>query len=462
MVGERKRSSSETCARPAKSSRLCVLDDKHDNFLKWCSENKFYLSPKVCVENERVCAQYGMVATEDISEGEVLFTIPRSSLISPATCSIAPLLVEAEEELGEDSGWVPLLLGLLYEYNNPQSAWRPYLDLVPDSDQLDLPMFWSQKEREDLLRGTGVDHSVNRDLQLLEEDFHTKALPFMQKHPQVFSPACQSLKLFTRMVAFVMAYSFYEKKDEEEEENSDDEEEESKRLPMMVPLADILNHVANNNAALTFEVDALHMKAVCDIKQGEEVFNTYGEVSNQGLLHMYGFAQIPADNHYDTVEIPVSVVTEVAQAEHRDAELLAAKLRFFEKMELHRSDESYVVGREGVLTGDDMHPVLKVLVMTAAEFKEHEEKEGWSDAESDDEDEDELLTFKKMPKLPTSWKKILYRCAEACLSRLCGDPQQDAKDMETQGKGLNPRARYSLFVRHGQRQLLKEMLEACR
>lgn len=49
-----------------------------------------------------------------------------------------------KEELQCEGGWVPLLLALLYEYNNPQSPWRPYLDLIPDFSELDLPMFWSR------------------------------------------------------------------------------------------------------------------------------------------------------------------------------------------------------------------------------------------------------------------------------------------------------------------------------
>ena len=40
------------------------------------------------------------------------------------------------------SGWVPLLVAMLHEYTNPTSQWRPYMDLVPDFDELDLPMFW--------------------------------------------------------------------------------------------------------------------------------------------------------------------------------------------------------------------------------------------------------------------------------------------------------------------------------
>ena len=35
--------------------------------------------------------------------------------------------------------------------------------------------------------------------------------------------------------------------------------------------------------------------------QGEEVFNTYGELANWHLLHMYGFAERYPSNHWDTV-----------------------------------------------------------------------------------------------------------------------------------------------------------------
>jgi len=35
--------------------------------------------------------------------------------------------------------------------------------------------------------------------------------------------------------------------------------------------------------------------------QGDEIFNTYGELANWQLLHMYGFAEPPSNNHYDAV-----------------------------------------------------------------------------------------------------------------------------------------------------------------
>ena len=42
--------------------------------------------------------------------------------------------------------------------------------------------------------------------------------------------------------------------------------------------------------------------------QGQEVFNTYGELANKHLLHMYGFAEPYPQNHYDTVSSAVVMV----------------------------------------------------------------------------------------------------------------------------------------------------------
>lgn len=84
-----------------------------------------------------------------------------------------------------------------------------------------------------------------------------------------------------------MAYSFTEpagkaggadgSSNRDEDDESDTEESGSSSPPMMVPLADILNHVAKNNAVLTFDKDALRMVSTRAIKKvggdGQSMFN---------------------------------------------------------------------------------------------------------------------------------------------------------------------------------------------
>lgn len=65
-----------------------------------------------------------------------------------------------------------------------------------------------------------------------------------------------------------MAYSFTESPDfDEDDDDSDDDDDEETHPPMMVPLADALNHIAKNNAQLKFGKESLRMVATEDIKK---------------------------------------------------------------------------------------------------------------------------------------------------------------------------------------------------
>lgn len=68
-----------------------------------------------------------------------------------------------------------------------------------------------------------------------------------------------------------MAYSFTEPQNsnqgDDEDDDSENEEAAVTSAPMMVPVADILNHVTRNNAKLTFGKEALKMVTTRPIKK---------------------------------------------------------------------------------------------------------------------------------------------------------------------------------------------------
>lgn len=51
-------------------------------------------------------------------------------------------------------------------------------------------------------------------------------------------------------------------------------------------MADLLNHVAANNAHLEFGEEQLSMVATRCIASGEQIYNTYGQLSNSQLLQV--------------------------------------------------------------------------------------------------------------------------------------------------------------------------------
>lgn len=58
--------------------------------------------------------------------------------------------------------------------------------------------------------------------------------------------------------------------------------------------------------------EALRMVSVCCIRAGEEVFNTYGQMANWQLLHMYGFIEPYPSNTNDTADIQMTSVYKAA------------------------------------------------------------------------------------------------------------------------------------------------------
>ncbi|XP_060537483.1 N-lysine methyltransferase SETD6 isoform X3 [Pantherophis guttatus] len=324
-------------------------------FLRWCAEAGVELSAKVGVSREGTVAAYGLLARESLVAGEELFSIPRTALLSQHTSALAPLLRKEEASLQSSSGWVPLLISLLYECTVSSSRWGPYFSLWPQFTDLDHPMFWGPEEQARLLQGTGVLEAVEKDLANIEMEYSSIILPFLKAHPDLFNPKVHTLELYRRLVAFVMAYSFQEPLNEEEEE-------EEPNPPVMVPLADLLNHVANHNANLEYSPESLKMVTTQPVRKGQEIFNTYGEMANSQLLHMYGFAEAYPGNTNDTADIQMSTLLKAAlQATDTDMEekLVMDQWNFLCHQEMVGEEGAFVIGWERVFTEEELSVALQ-------------------------------------------------------------------------------------------------------
>ncbi|XP_061630267.1 N-lysine methyltransferase setd6 isoform X1 [Phyllopteryx taeniolatus] len=426
------------------------------NFLRWCDSVGLVLSTKVRLSKEGTVADYGMLAQDDIEEGTVLFTIPRSALLHQGTTHVSALLEGEKVSLESSSGWVPLLLALLYEYTTAHSRWKPYLSLWTDFKMLDHPMFWSKKERDKLLRGTGIPEAVDKDLANIQREYRDVVLPFVAKHPDIWNSQTHTLELYTEMVAFVMAYSFQEPQegDDDDDDEDDETEEKAPNPPMMVPMADMLNHVSKHNANLEFTADTLKMVCVRPIKKGEEVFNTYGQMANWQLLHMYGFTQLHTDNADDTADIPVANLHKAATREpDGDQQLLE------EMWEMLREKGAFVFGKNSCLTETELHSVLKVLCMSREEFLELKDNDdGWED--DDDEEISRGFSNDGLTGLNSKWKRLLQEAARLTVSGY-PDVDRDRAVMEDQAslKALSSRQRNALQVRCGQKSILDKVME---
>ncbi|XP_041854073.1 N-lysine methyltransferase setd6 [Melanotaenia boesemani] len=453
-------------ATEAKRQKVTDGSEPLQDFLQWCDRVGLVLSNKVYVSKEGTVADYGMLAKETIEEGEVLFTIPRSALLHQGTTKVSVLLEKEKSSLESSSGWVPLLLALLYEHTSSQSRWKPYLSLWSDFKALDHPMFWSKEERDDLLQGTGIPEAVDTDLSNIQREYKEVVLPFIKKHPDLWNPSTHTLELYTQLVAFVMAYSFQEPQEEQDED--DDDEEEAPNPPMMVPMADMLNHVSNHNANLEFTPESLKMVCVRRVHPGEEVFNTYGQMANWQLLHMYGFAEPYPSNRNDTADIPVVNLYKAAvQGVQPDLDHQLMEERWEVLCQIMQEKGAFVFGKQGCLTDSDLHTALKVLCMSKEELSEFKDNEGWEEDDEDDERISQAFSNEGFPELKAPWKQLIHKAALLTL-RSYRDGEVEGKVVDSDRalmedkaafKGLSSRQQRALHVRLGQKMILNRLME---
>jgi hypothetical protein len=217
-----------------------------------------------------------LVATADIPEDTVLFTIPRDAIINTLTSDLpkrVPQIFEDStagledtdneaDEDGDDTGppdsWVSLILVMIYEYlQGEKSKWKPYFDVLPE--EFETLMFWSDKELEEL-QASAIASKIGKDE--AENMFRVKVLPAIQEHANVFYPqgaqrlnGDQLIALAHRMGSTIMAYAFDLENDDDEQEPEDEDEwmedKEGQLMMGMVPMADILNADAEFNVRRT-------------------------------------------------------------------------------------------------------------------------------------------------------------------------------------------------------------------
>ncbi|KAF8837690.1 SET domain-containing protein [Paxillus ammoniavirescens] len=222
------------------------------------------------------------------------------------------------------------------------AKWAPYIRTLPST--FDTPMFWNAEELEEL-KGTAVIDKIGRDD--AERAYWESVVPAIKTSPVLFPPShhdkwytldayhCAGSRILSRSFTVSRWTNDGEGEgegdhegegadDAEEEEasgantslgsamevddpqqpshedagsvsdsDSEDEDEEDPSDVAMVPMADLLNaRWGSENAKLFYEPLVLRMTTTKGIKQGEQIFNTYGDPPNSDLLRRYGHVDL--------------------------------------------------------------------------------------------------------------------------------------------------------------------------
>lgn len=358
------------------------FDSASEAFLAWLKHTGAQINPKVRLEDLRSKdAGRGVVATQDITEHELLFSIPRSSILSVENSILSTEIPATTFALL--GPWLSLILVMLYEYHNGSASnWAPYFAVLPTD--FDTLMFWTEDELAEL-QASAVVNKIGKEG--ANEAFTEQLLPVIEEFADViFSGderakdkakemrAPENLELMHKMGSLIMAYGFDVEPaitDKEVDEEGFVEEEEDAALPKgMVPLADMLNADADRcNARLFYEKDCLEMKALKPIQAGEEVFNDYGPLPRSDLLRRYGYV---TNNYtqYDVVEIPADLVSQTLA---QDGLWQQDRIEYLDEQDI--VDTGYDIAASAPFTLEEsLSPELAILVESMLLPKEEFER----------------------------------------------------------------------------------------
>lgn len=139
-----------------------------ETFNQWLKDRGVNQHPSISIHHFGKHQGHGLIATQDIQAGTILFSIPRppistSPLLTIGTSDLLNKL--SSSELGKISrNWIPLLTTMMWErargYDQSipsQTSWRPYFEMMPT--EFDTLMFWSDEELKELQASTVLDRN---------------------------------------------------------------------------------------------------------------------------------------------------------------------------------------------------------------------------------------------------------------------------------------------------------------
>ena len=229
----------------------------------------------------------GVIAKRFITQNEIIMTIPKEFILTVDTAKESDIgkQISLFMNMKLNSPKHSLLSSfILYEKNKENSKWSFYYDIFP-KDFHTYPFFCNESENF-LLSGSKFLLKVKEKRKDIEEDY--KVLCSMIDNYNV------SFNDFFRMRIIVSSRIFGIKIN-------------GIKVDALVPLADMLNHSTHNQTSWYYDeqIESFVVQAIEDIKEGNEIFDSYGKKPNSSYLLNYGFT-IEHNEEYN--EYPLTLI----------------------------------------------------------------------------------------------------------------------------------------------------------
>lgn len=273
-------------------------------FCKWAEDNgAIFDSIKVA---EISGYDLGLEATKEINKGDNFVIIPKKMIMSEEDLSSTLIPIASEIPMLDSMNNVKLAFALLLEKLNPDSFWKPYIDILPE--KYSTVMYFTVNEMQELKGSNVLGQALNQC------KFIARQYAFIYKCVQnvrsdVYGKNSDGGKAFD-LLKEKFTYELYRwavstvmtrqnsipRSKKNEQENKDNNE----LMPALIPLWDMANHQDGEfTSSFDMELNRLESCALSNYMKGEQIFIHYGDRPNAHFLVHNGF--VYANNTKDNV-----------------------------------------------------------------------------------------------------------------------------------------------------------------
>lgn len=241
-------------------------EDKFDRMIQWLIAGKsrfpsLYL--KYYSDEYR-----GVHSLTRVAKDDIVLEVPLSHIMTSEVAKasvIGQKILQSGVELNSTHSY--LACYLLQERHNPNSFWKPYLDILPQNYR-NMPIFFSEAEKAYLKGSFSVGKIADRHAELKEEyDNIVRALPSFSEYPLdefIWARSVVITRIFGLMI-------------------------NNAKTDGLVPMADMLNHKRPRETSWTYDDSrgAFTITALRSLAQGEQIYDSYGRKCNSRFFVNY-------------------------------------------------------------------------------------------------------------------------------------------------------------------------------
>ncbi|KAN0043056.1 hypothetical protein ACTA71_010691 [Dictyostelium dimigraforme] len=280
------------------------------NFMEWL-KGKGLDESKCKVKIDRNLSEgTGLIATQDIKEGEDFVEIPNNIFITTAVALHGlgkPQILETDRLIQSIPG-ILLSIFLVKELSNPTSEWAPYIKVLPK--QYNTVYYWGLKEFTQFRGSPNLEYAMRYVRGAMRQYCYLYSI--IDRTQSNIMP----ISSFT-WDAFVWAISTVQSRQNPVYAGKNGS------IMALIPFWDFCNHSSSGNKITSFyhpESNSMTSGAIKDFKKGEQVYMFYGPRDNTQFLMHAGFAT--KTNLYDSYPFELHLLEGNHEIRHDKVHLL--------------------------------------------------------------------------------------------------------------------------------------------